>query len=134
GTTVNGGTLSVASTGSLPSGTNLTTSGTVQFNNAAQTVGSLSGTGAVTVAGGSTLSITGGGAFAGAMNVSGAVNFPGNASSTAAATRTLGALNISSGGKVKVNASIDAVTPMALQPAALTLSGTIDLTNNILIA
>ncbi len=138
-TTVNAGTLQVGAGGSLASVTNVSANGgTARFSGGGiQTIGALSGNaaGVVTVDSGSTLSITGGGTFAGTLNANGAVNVPGNASTSTPATRTLGTLNVPAGGSVKLGASAAPLTPLTLQVgSSLTDGGTIDLTNNILIA
>jgi autotransporter-associated beta strand protein len=136
-TTATAGTLVVAAGASLSSSTNLNANGgTARFSNASQMIGALSGNaaGVVTVDNGSTLTVTGGGTFAGTLNANGAVNFPGNASSTVATTRTLGTLSVPANGSITLGTSATAAAPLTLQPSAMTLGGTIDIANNILIA
>jgi autotransporter-associated beta strand protein len=136
-TTVNAGAMVVGAGGMLPSGTNLTSNGTTQFSNAAaQSIGTLNGSasGVVTVDSGASLTIGAIGAYAGAINAGGTVNFPGN-NSTTPATQTIGSLNVPAGGKVTIASSPDAFVPMTLQTAAITpVGGTIDITDNAFIA
>ena len=61
-----GAILTVASGGSIASGTNLTANGTVNFNNAAPTIATLGGSGTVNV-NATTLTVSGGGSFAGTL-------------------------------------------------------------------
>jgi autotransporter-associated beta strand protein len=62
----NGATLTLSSTGSLPSSAQLNNSGTVNFNNASQSITSFNGNGQINL-NGTALTVTGGGTFTGAI-------------------------------------------------------------------
>jgi hypothetical protein len=149
-TTVSAGTLDVTLTGGLPSSTNLTADAAAVFDNATQTVASLSGasTGSL-VLNGTALTTSNGGTFNGAWNngtspssitVSGgtmtfggatasngtvnanaATNFTGTTGGVTA-TRQLAALNIASGVTATITASTYPFTPTVLSPAAHTFA------------
>jgi autotransporter-associated beta strand protein len=61
-----GATLTLSTTGSLPASTQLNNSGTVNFNNASQSIASLNGNGQINLSG-TALTVTGGGTFAGVI-------------------------------------------------------------------
>jgi autotransporter-associated beta strand protein len=98
----NGATFTVQSGGSLGSAPALTDNGTVNFNNAAQTVSSLNGTstGSLALGASTTLSVSSGGTYAGGISGSGNLNLTGGtltiASSSGAANST-GNVNVNGG-------------------------------------
>src|SRR5207249_2553975 len=109
-TSVNGGTLTIAASGSIASNVTIATGAVLNVN------GSLSPTANVTVGGNA--------------------NFAGNTSTVASLTRNLGTLAISSGGTAKVLASASTLTPEILHPSSITFADNtskLDLTNNEMI-
>jgi autotransporter-associated beta strand protein len=99
------------------------------------TAGSTAGTN-YSVAPTATLNVNGVIPAASSVNVSGTANFAGSAS-TAAASRTIGALTVNNGATASITGSPSSFTPMTLtvtSPLAITGTGKIDVTNNILVA
>jgi autotransporter-associated beta strand protein len=133
-TVVNAGLLMLDN---VTNGSNLILAGnatTQVAGNGQVIVGSLSGpsSSSVLVNSGSTLAINSAtGTFAGTMSVGGGgtVKFPGSTGSST--TLSLGTLNL---GNATIGTSATALTPMTLQVSNLTFGGTIDVSNNILIA
>jgi autotransporter-associated beta strand protein len=83
-----------------------------------------------------TLNVNGVIPTAASVNVSGTANFAGSAS-TAAGSRTIGALTVNSGATASITGSPSSFTPMTLSvtsPLSITGTGKIDVTNNILVA
>ena len=101
-TVASGASFTIQSGGSLGSAPALTDNGTVTFNNAAQTVSSLNGasTGALALGAGTTLSVSGGGAYAGGISGSGNLNVTGGTLTVAtsySAANSTGNVNVNGG-------------------------------------
>jgi polygalacturonase len=90
---------------------------------------------AMTVAAGATVNVNGSLAAGAAITTGGAVNFAGNATNVTT-TRTLGALSVSAGGLVKINASSFPFNPAILTPASVSFddnTAKLNLTTNELV-
>ncbi|HSV13336.1 MAG TPA: autotransporter-associated beta strand repeat-containing protein, partial [Tepidisphaeraceae bacterium] len=123
-TSVSAGTLNVASSSSLPSGTNLTANGTAHLSNAAQTIGSLNGAGSVVIDGGTALSVNGGGTFSGAISSGGSVTVGGTTALTLSGANTYtGATTVNAGATLNVSGSLAATN-------AVTSNGTTNFAGN----
>ncbi|MGN6371036.1 MAG: autotransporter-associated beta strand repeat-containing protein, partial [Phycisphaerae bacterium] len=108
-------TLSVASGGNMPSTAAVTNNGTVNFNNPTRTIASLNGTapGAVVNLNGTSLTVSGGGTYAGAINDSGT-----NGALTVAAALSVGSFNVAT-----VNANANLKIHGTSKTSALNLTG-----------
>jgi autotransporter-associated beta strand protein len=163
-TTVNaGGTLVLASSGSIGAAGNVTVNGTLTSNQTSQTIASLNGAaGGALVLNGTTLTVSNGGTFGadwndgatastitnaggtlalngatasgGTVNANAAVNFGGTSGITPA-TRLLNTLNIAASTAVKITHSQFPFTPTIVKPTNTSFGAgsTLDLTNNAFI-
>ncbi|MGN6370263.1 MAG: autotransporter-associated beta strand repeat-containing protein, partial [Phycisphaerae bacterium] len=114
-TTGIGGTLTIATGGNMPSTAAVTNNGTVNFNNPTRTIASLNGTapGAVVNLNATSLTVSGGGTYAGAINDSGT-----NGALTVAAALSVGSFNVAT-----VNANANLKIHGTSKTSALNLTG-----------